>query len=202
MAKIAVIDFDDTLFPTGKVIEYFKKNNYDFEKIPKLPTEVVIYLYHIDNEASMLIRNLKFYYTVKLLTNAHEVWIDKMLSNFMPQLKSSLRDVEIISAHDRYAKYTDDTILWKYYAMREIILLFPYSIDEFVSIGDSICEQYACVYFRERNIDKSYSKDNIPKNMWYIKMMENPDYAQLISQLSFLKTYFPCKTLKDVTFQQ
>lgn len=123
------LDWDDTLFPTTWY--HHKNKNTDAE------------LSLFDNSAHDFILLLQGYGDIIIITNAAMSWISEA-KNLLEKTCKILDKIEIISARDKYSKYSDNPADWKQLAFEHSVNSHnANSIFSVISIGDSDQERQA-----------------------------------------------------------
>eukprot|EP00924_Labyrinthula_sp_SR-Ha-C_P009663 snap_masked-scaffold_22-processed-gene-2.17-mRNA-1 protein AED:1.00 eAED:1.00 QI:0/-1/0/0/-1/1/1/0/285 len=145
---VTVFDYDDTLFPTRFIDSLkFAQGQWDvssvniteeedefFKRLDKLNINVL--------EKSILLSDRAY-----IVTNASLSWVRKTSKTFLPRTYKCLfedKEIEVISARDRYLKLLNNRISWKKRTFEDLVLKvsreLEFDLEEqmlnFVSIGD------------------------------------------------------------------
>lgn len=182
MSTIALIDWDDTLFPTSWVLN----NNIPVKRselFDKLDTTIYNFL-------TML--NCVIY----IVTNAMLKWLDTSMA-ILPKTSLFIKNNAIIvSAKEQYFKITDDMNEWKKHAFKDITKNIT-NTQHIISIGDAEYEYNALIC-----LNKHVSSDIFLKT---IRLVQKPNINVLIDQLVTLtKTIHQYKNNKrhlDLVFK-
>lgn len=180
--NLLFLDYDDTLFPTT-VIKKQKDENINLDELDKQ-------IYDLLNKLTNLCKCC-------ILTNASVQWYSYSINKYMPLTANFIQNGEIcfISARNLYEKEFDSPILWKLYAMNNLIKNYLDSsteIDNIISIGDS-------------NIDRDafYMLDlsNYNCNKKYIKLLDNPTINVIKKQIDIIDNNIEMLFSWDTTFE-
>lgn len=180
-----ILDWDDTLFPTTWTTKnklYFDK--YNIERYTD-------YFRNLDNILYKLISKLNDFGKVVIITNALPVWID-MSSKVLLETRKLLQNINVISAKKIYRDKFQNAIEWKKMAFREELEKHKHDVTNVISIGDAIYEYIALVKLYDPSKNTRYLKS--------IRMVEKPNYDDLIRQLYELYNHIPsiCTTDKHL----
>lgn len=126
---LIIFDWDDTLLPTSAIMS-------DHPPSPKeLEAEAI--------EALRLLTLAKTLGTVLIITNAQRRWVQQSCTTYLPALWPCLKDVEVISARDKFEKrFPDDPTQWKVEAFCEVKENSG-TIANLIALGDSTAEMDA-----------------------------------------------------------
>lgn len=162
---IYVFDFDDTLFPTtfyGKHNCAINKDRYSgvFQNIEKSINN----LFDACDKADIYV-----------LSNGSSEWINNCIDLYCPTIRYRIKD--IISARDKYEnKFPDNIVMWKTYALIDIIS--STKMTDVIFVSDLIID-----FESVDLVKKCYNSINIIT----VKFIEQPEYWQLIKQHIDLK---------------
>lgn len=162
MDTLAIIDWDNTLFPTSWYIFnkiQLKRNNI----FDELDTHIVNFLSSLNC-------------IIFIVTNAMMKWIDSSLL-VLPKTAAFInKKIPIISAKESYSSITNNQYEWKKYAFKDIIKKVN-NLKHVISIGDAEYEYNALVEL-QKHTTNVYLKT--------IRLIQNPDIRIVLDQLKVL----------------
>jgi len=128
---LIIVDWDDTLLPTSAIMSDHPPSQKELEAVAA--------------EASQLLMLAKTLGTVLIITNATHSWVRQSCTAYMPALLPCLKDLEVISARDKFEKrFPDNPTQWKVEAFCEIKENSGI-IANLIALGDSTAEMEALV---------------------------------------------------------
>ena len=222
--KIAILDYDDTIFPTTHIQNLFTHGQYISEefsymlKLIEIKIEQIIRILTLNN------------YNIYIVTNASLTWLDYSFNTHIPNILKMLNkyNVKIISANHLYSNiYPNNPLEWKKNVFNNIInnhlhqnnedynyydncilnkCIFPltsfickndYTTIDVISIGDSIIDQES---------SNSLRNGNLPVIVKFVKFEDNPSISLIIHQLDIIinniDQLFLTKINIDITSEQ
>lgn len=183
--SLIIFDWDDTLFPSTMFVNL---GYFDFDVVP----EQILHVSHVIAQSIVrLLLIAKSYGHVIIITNAAENWVYECCSRFMPGFPNLLKDIDVISARDRWYHMTTWPTQWKINTFQEVTRSFllsnPPSHDSRVSVtslGDAEHERVAVL--------------SLPSNLCFpdllvksVKLKANPSVQDLLDQHAVLVGRFP-----------
>lgn len=182
MNTLIILDWDDTLFPTS----WLAKNKIDLTK-QVLIKKYEKYFEYLDKLVYSLLLKLQQYGKVVIITNAAMLWIE-ITANVMPNTVKILNNIDVISAKDKYKKFSNNIMDWKKISFLKYMIKYKESnFKNVISIGDAEYEYEALISL--------YKKFN-NKNFKSIKFIKNPEFNILIEQL--IGTYKSIKQISNI----
>jgi hypothetical protein len=178
---LIILDWDDTLFPTN----WFLQNNINLkDDIEK--KENISYFMELDNVLSKLLKHLKNYGNVTIITNAMTEWINTS-SSALPKTKKILETLNIVSARGNYQMTHPNINDWKKQAFKANKRHYI----NIISVGDAHYEYNALIGLYDKK------NDILLKS---IKFINEPLHEILIDQLEVLNNIVPdiCKMNKHM----
>jgi hypothetical protein len=187
---VIIIDWDDTLFPTSWVTQN-KINLNNHKSIDKY----IQYFEQLDRSLIKLLNKILCYGKIIIITNALLEWI-KISSVIIPNTYLLLKKIKIVSARQKYQKYSSDPMIWKKNAFKyEINMEIQNNLFiNVLSIGDALYEYNALVNLKNLNT---------PKLLKSIKFLKSPSHDKLIDQLNVLYNVieYVCKNPNHLDLQ-
>lgn len=174
-STIIILDWDDTLYPTSWTVE----NGIDLTD-PKSRYKFMNYFNLLDKYLSQTLKEFKKYGHVLIITNAMPEWVE-LSSSVLPKTIRSLKNIEIISARQKFqnhAKMSD----WKKLTFKEELTkrIKKYKYTNVISIGDAEYEHNALINL--------YNWELLPhKYLKSIQFIKSSDYRTLIDQIKMIK---------------
>ena len=172
-----IFDWDDTLLPSYWLSKkgYLRKG-YPPEIISKSQDDIDLRKL-METACRCLDIAIKKSGNVYIVTNSDEGWVQLSTQRFIPDLMSFLKKIKIISAKTKFEnKFPGQPLLWKLYAMQEILFQFK-NIKSIISMGDSQLEREA-VNAIGKVMPQTYTKS--------IKFADKPTCELLTQQLELV----------------
>ena len=164
------LDWDDTLFPTT----WYNTNRITDLHIQKFDMNVHDFLLQLQKHGDIIV-----------VTNAAISWVleaKKILEN----TNKILEKINIVSARDKYSKYSDNPVEWKRMAFEDCINDYGKdNISNIMSIGDSDQEREAIMTLRYPMYNNVNIKSVKLVSGAYIETMSE-QYEILIELLGFI----------------
>lgn len=192
---IIIMDWDDTLFPTS----WIGKKEIDLTSIHDVNKYSFLFI-ELDSLISKIISKLKMYGKPIIITNATLKWIGICI-NVLPKTKNIIKNINIVSARDRYQNKFNDPTLWKKETFKDVHK-FHFPDNRFnqniISIGDADYEHKALI--------ELYGINYMGKKHKYLKsirMIRYPDFKNLMTQLNklYINIDFICKSKKHIELE-
>jgi len=182
--SLIIYDVDDSLVATSWIV----KNNIDINN-PAYKNKYIRLFRELDELLFKLFTKILKYENTKVVfvTNATKLWVYIWLE-ILPNTKEIIeKKVEIISARDLYkTKYPGDGFIWKRLTFKNIVMNYfmnKKGNQNIISIGDAFFEHQATV-----NLYKEFK--NKIRLLKPIKMIQSPDYDEILDQLRVLYNNF------------
>lgn len=157
---LIIFDWDDTLLPTSEIMSDHPPSQNELEAVAA--------------EASQLFTLAKTLGTVMIITNATRSWVQQSCTNYLPAFLPCLKDVEVISARDKFEKrFPDNPTQWKVEAFCEVKENSG-TIANLIALGDSTAEMEA-LHAMAKLYRLSYTKT--------LKFKERPRCTELQHEL-------------------
>lgn len=196
MTNIIFIDFDDTIFPTT----WLSNVNIFYEKEYFQLLEEINY-----NLFTKLLR----YGKIIIVTNAKIDWVYKSINDYLPKLKFLLKDIEIISARERYEGIYSCPTFWKKNVFKDIIFHilkennYIYQSNKTLAyINPYIDNNYKGFPLFYNNIMNNFIKGNVSadniKNISDINIISIGDSEYEHMAILELRQLFPKMNIKSV----
>lgn len=137
--RIAILDYDDTLFPTTSYLQYEKDNRLDSFKRE---------MAEIDQRLCSFLERLEKKYKIVIVSNGEYRWIIESATEYMPYVARKFKDYQIVSARDAYGNTKDENYeLWKPSAIMHYVTdpQIAKSVTNIMGIGDSKNDREAIV---------------------------------------------------------
>lgn len=162
---VIIFDWDDTLLCTS----FLNQHQGQISNLERRLQALVI-------AAKSLLEMAMQLGHVFIITNAVDGWVEFTAKTYMPDLLPTLKDIQVISARERYEeKYPDDMGMWKAQTFLDVQRQMSLQVlTNLVSLGDSDFEMHAVENMR-KDFTEAYVKT--------VKFRENPNLADLVLQL-------------------
>ena len=171
---LIIIDWDDTLYPTAWTIE----NGIDLTN-PKSRSKYMNHFENLDDHVSFALSLMLKFGDVTIITNAMLEWVELSVS-VLPKTQKYLKQIDVISARQRYQHKTHASD-WKKYTFLEELIKKSKSkkYQNIMSIGDAEFEHNALINL--------YQLDSLShKYLKSIKFIRSTNYATLIAQIKMI----------------
>lgn len=167
---VIILDWDNTLFPTT----WFMQNNINL----KNSGQSISYFNQLDGILYKLLKRIKEYGTLIIVTNASLEWIDTS-SAVLPKTRKILQKIKVVSARGNYQAANPNMIEWKKMAFKDEVAKHNINV---ISVGDANYEYYALIsLYNEQNTVLLKS----------IKFVDDPHHETLIDQLDVMYETIP-----------
>jgi len=180
---IIIFDWDDTLYPTTWI-----KSNMDLIRNPLCADENILNIFkQLSDQIIYIITKAQIYGKVFIITNAFETWI-KDSCKLIPEVIPFLKNINIISAQDKWKSINPNPGKWKELEFEQIALNFIKSnikIIKFICIGDSHHEHNAII--NAASIINA-SKVNVAYTKNFVFRIQ-PTFEQILIQINNMAHY-------------
>ncbi len=182
--SLIVWDVDDTVVPTSWIV----KNKIDINN-PTYRKKYIRLFKELDELLSKLFTKILKYKNTKIVfvTNATQMWVHIWLEILQKTKETVKQKIEIISARDLYKnKFPSDGFKWKRLTFKNLVMNYfmnKKGNQNIISIGDAPYEHQATV-----NLYKKFK--NKIRLLKPIKMIQSPDYDEILDQLRVLYNNF------------
>lgn len=180
--RLAIIDWDDTVFPTAWTQDI--AINLD-----KPTPETVNMFTHLDQLILNLVISLQELCQVKIVSNGSVKWINKCMK-VLPQFSQIVHMgiVDIMSARDLCSDCTDSKRDWKIMTFKICVSqtledAHKHDFQHIISIGDSSDEHNALMELGDYD-DNKPRKARVLKS---VRLMRRPDLNEVVQQLQELE---------------
>lgn len=168
-----ILDWDDTLFPTTWILQ----NNINISEINDL-NPYIVHFSELDETLYKLFYKLLMIGKVIIITNATLGWITTSLK-ILPKTFGIIRkNVNIISARDKYQR-TSNMPVWKSNVFMYDILPLSRNAKHIISIGDADYEYNALTNLT----NSTYYKNKYLKSL---RLVQLPSFDILVEQISIM----------------
>lgn len=169
-----IIDWDDTLYPSS----WLMNKSIDITN----PTSRYKYIENFENLDTHLSKMLLFllrFGDILIITNAMPTWIE-LSSSVLPKTRKVLKNIDIISARERYQNGNKMSEWKKQTFLDEMIARNTYKkYNNILSLGDAEFEYNALINLFDKNfIPNKYLKA--------IKFIKSPDYDTVVEQIKIV----------------
>lgn len=189
---LIIIDWDDTLYPTTWTMD----NSIDLTD-PRSRSKYMTHFENLDNHLSATLSHMSTLGEIVIITNAMLEWIELSVS-VLPKTKKCLKNIDVISARQRYQNKTK-MVDWKKHTFWEEMMKRSKTqkYQNIMSLGDAEFEHNALINL--------YKLETIPhKYLKSIKFIKSTEYATLLEQIMMIRQYITniCKAPRhiDMTF--
>jgi len=174
---IIIIDWDDTLYPTSWTVE----NGIDLAD-PKSRTKYIKYYEDLDEHLSATLSHMMTLGEVLIITNAALEWIELSVS-VLPKTKKCLKNIDVISARQRYQNKTKMHEWKKYTFLEEMVKRSKNKkYHNIMSLGDAEFEHNALINL--------YNLETLPhKYLKSIKFIKSTEYMTLLEQIIIIRQH-------------
>ena len=175
---LIILDWDDTLFPTSWTVQ----NGFDLTDKNNL-TKYIQMFSVLDDHLYNLLKKLKKYGTVVIVTNASTKWI-KISSTILPKTQQLLlTEINTLSAREMFQEqYPNDLTMWKKLIFEKITAEYfaGHNNQHIISIGDA---EYEFLALTDLYNEMSAMNKRLLKSIRFVK---TPTFESLIDQIDVL----------------
>lgn len=180
-STVIFVDWDDTLLCSSYLSGQGLRIDTDIEPSDEVARE----LKDLEVSVISLLRLVRMYGDVHVVTNAETGWVQLSAKKFIPGVLPLLEEVSVISARSAYEMFFPESPLkWKFYAFRQKLADLgkkSHSHKNIISFGDSHVEREA-VRAVTRGLPNTRTKS--------VKFAEKPSMEQLRRQLELVTNCF------------
>jgi hypothetical protein len=169
-----IIDWDDTLYPTSWLMD----NSIDITN-PTSRYKYIANFENLDTHLSTMLSYLLSFGDILIITNALPTWIE-LSSSVLPKTRKVLKNIDIISARERYQNGNKMSEWKKKTFLDEILLRNAHKkYNNILSLGDAEFEYNALINLFDKNfIPNKYLKT--------IKFIKSSDYDIVVEQIKIV----------------
>lgn len=180
--RLAVLDWDDTLFPTSAVLKDIDLNAAMNDPDYQLSKSTKVKFSYISARIQHLLSSIKKTCDILILTNATERWIDVCLKHLELRSFFDENHIAVLSARI-FQEPSSSPWQWKDESFSMFLSYLPdHPWTQLVSVGDS---------FVDEQFVQCQTKKNWFENVLFVRLMQQPSYEQLFVELDYLYSALP-----------
>lgn len=180
--RLAVLDWDDTLFPTSAVLKDIDLNAAMNDPDYQLSKSTKVKFSYISARIQHLLSSIKKTSDILILTNATERWINVCLKHLELRSFFDENHIAVLSARI-FQEPSSSPWQWKDESFSMFLSYLPdHPWTQLVSVGDSAVDEQFVQY---------QTKKQWFENVLFVRLMEQPSYQQLFVEMDYLYSALP-----------